>query len=119
VLSVISGATQLLAVNLGDGTAPKPSHAAVQRWTLAVGAAGLAATRELNAPAPPSSRPGALVVAALVALGVLLIQIRVTATLSRFDRAIDGYLFALCCGVAGALLASGATLHNYAHVRPL
>lgn len=121
LLSAISGATQFLAVTWSAAPAPKPSHAALQRWLLAAGAVGLALARELDAPTAAIAAAGTLVIGALVLLGALLAQIRATALVSRFHPAIDGYLVAIFLGVTGSvvgvLLASGAADRDYARVR--
>jgi nitrite reductase (NO-forming) len=112
VLSAICGATQLLAVTWSAAPAPGPRRAAVPRWGLALGAAGLALTRELGAPAAATAASGVLVTGALVALAVLLVQVRAQALHHRFHPAIDGYLAAVAVGVcgtvAGLLLATSS-----------
>jgi nitrite reductase (NO-forming) len=113
VLSAICGATQLLAVTWSAAPAPKPIPAAVPRWGLALGAAGLALTRELGAPVAAIAASGMLVTGALLALAVLLVQVRAKALHRRFHPAIDGYLAAVAVGVggtiAGLLLATNSS----------
>jgi hypothetical protein len=108
VLSAVCGATQMLAVTWSAAPAPKPIPAAVPRWGLALGAAGLALTRELGAPVAAIAASGMLVTGALVALAVLLAQVRATALHRRFHPAIDGYLAALAVGVGGTIAACSA-----------
>lgn len=121
LLSAISGVTQLLAVTWSAAPAPKPSHAALQRWLLATGAVGLTVAREFDAPTAVLAASGTLVIGALVLLVALLAQIRTAAPLPRFHPAIDGYLTAILLGIAGSiagvLLATGAADRDYARVR--
>ena len=62
LLSAISGVTLLLAVTWSAAPAPRPSHAAVQRWLLALGVVGLTVARELDAPTAVLAVCGALVI---------------------------------------------------------
>jgi hypothetical protein len=107
LLNAISGATQMLAVTWSSSPAPHRWAAAVQRWSLATGATGVAVGRELDAEAV-SAAGGVGVAAGLVLLATSLARIRRTAVTDRFAPAIDAYLVAVAFGLAGTAL--GVTL---------
>ncbi|HEU5085178.1 MAG TPA: hypothetical protein VFU14_17685 [Acidimicrobiales bacterium] len=103
VLSAISGATQLLAVTWSTAPAPPPGLAAAQRWAVALGAAGVAAGRELEVEAVTGAG-ATLVAVGLALLAAILVGVRRTAGTDRFAPAVDTYLAALACGAVGVAL---------------
>ena len=104
VLLAISAATQLFAVTWAAGTPPSDRVAAIQRWLLVAGIALLATARELQWPSGLVAAGGALVVAALVVLGVSLERTVSGGVQRRFDVALRSYLAALAAGLAGCAL---------------
>lgn len=121
LLGAISGVSQLLAVTWSSSPAPPAGVVSLQRAVLAIGAAGLALARELDAPVPVTAAAGTLVLLALVLLAGLLVWIRRHARVPRFHPAIDGYLVALGLGVVaslgGVVLAAEAMTTRFAAVR--
>lgn len=101
LLLAISGATQLFAVTWSAAPAPPGPVAAAQRWSLAAGAAGLAAGREARAPDWVVATAGSVVALALVLLAVLLVRIVGTGVQRRFDVSLAWYLTALAAGLVG------------------
>ncbi len=101
-LGVISAATQLFAVTWSASPAPPPAAATIQRWLLAVGAAGVVSARHFDLPLAVLAGAGASVLAALVLLALLLVGIRSAATTTRFVPAIDCYLGAIVVGLVGS-----------------
>ena len=121
VLSAISGATQLLAVTWSSAPAPRPGLASLQRWLLAIGAAGLALARELDAGSVATAVAGAAVITGLAVLAGLLLRIRSGAVVDRFTPAIDGYVLAIVLGILGSaggiVLATGRVHRDHGEVR--
>ena len=72
VVLAISGASQLLTVTWSAAPAPPDRWAAIQRWTVAVGATGVVAARRLDAPDATLGLAGAVYLFGLALLGVLL-----------------------------------------------
>jgi nitrite reductase (NO-forming) len=120
LLSAISGATRLFAVTWSAGTPGHPVEVAVQRWAVAVGAAGLAAGRELRWPAGVLGLAGSLVVVGLLLLGHLLVVEVRSGKVPRFRPALHAYLAAIACGLAGAglgvAMVAGRGAERDAHV---
>lgn len=120
LLNAISGATQMLAVTWSSSPAPHPRAAAVQRWSLAAGAAGVAFGREVDAEAVTAAG-GVGVAAGLGLLAVSLARIRHTAVTDRFAPAIEAYLVAVAFGLAGTalgvMLATGAASGQWVEQR--
>ncbi len=110
LVTAISGATQLLAVTWSTAPAPPAGLAAAQRWTVAVGAIGVAAGRELDIDAVTGTG-ATLVGIGLALLAAVLVGVRRAAGTDRFAPAIDTYLAALACGgfgiVLGGIIAAG------------
>lgn len=107
VLTIISGATQMLAVTWSTSPAPNDQAAFIQRVMVAGGAVASAAGREYQQ--SWLLVLGALVVAlALLLLAALLVIIRQNATTPRYRPAIDAYLAAIAFGVVG--ISIGAAL---------
>ena len=121
VLLAISAATQLFAVTWAAGPPPADRVAAVQRGLLAAGATLLAAARELQWPDELVATGGALVIAALIVLGVSLGITVAGGVQRRFDVAAGTYLVALAAGVIGCALgismATGLDASTHAEVR--
>lgn len=103
LLSAISGATQLLAVTWSTAPAPPAGLAAAQRWAVALGAAGVAAGREVDVEAVTGAG-ATLVAVGLALLAAILVGVRRTAGTDRFAPAVDTYLAALACGAVGVAL---------------
>lgn len=105
LLTAISGATQLLAVTWSTAPAPSNRLATAQRWCVLAGALAVAGGRELDAAAVTGI--GALAVAVgLALLAVILLGVRRDAATHRFAPAIDAYLAAIACGIAGVGLGA-------------
>lgn len=121
LLLAISAATQLFAVTWAAGAPPSDRVAAVQRWLLAAGVALLATAHELQWPSGLIATGGALVIAALVVLGVSLERTVSGGVQRRFDVALRSYLAALAAGLGGCALgiamATGLDAPMYARVR--
>ncbi len=121
LLLAISAATQLFAVTWAAGTPPSDRVAAIQRWLLAAGVALLAIARELRWPSGFVAAGGALVIAALVVLGVSLQRTVSGGVQRRFDVARRWYLIALAAGLGGCALgiamATGLDAPMYGRVR--
>lgn len=101
VVLAISGASQLLTVTWSAAPAPPDRWAAVQRWTVAVGAVGVVAARRLDAPNSTLGLAGAVYLLGLVLLGVLLAATAARGRKRRFDPAVAAYLGAVAFGVIG------------------
>jgi hypothetical protein len=121
LLLAISAATQLFAVTWAAGTPPSDRVAAIQRWLLVAGVALLATARELQWPSGLVAAGGALVIAALVVLGVSLQRTVSGGVQRRFDVALRSYLAALTAGLGGCALgiamATGLDAPMYGRVR--
>ena len=101
VVLAISGASQLLTVTWSAAPAPPDRWAAVQRWTVAVGAVGVVAARRLDAPDSTLGLAGAVYLLGLVLLGVLLAATAARGRKRRFDPAVAAYLGAVAFGAIG------------------
>ncbi len=121
LLLAISAATQLFAVTWAAGTPPSDRVAAIQRWLLAAGVALLTTARELQWPSGFVTAGGALVIGALVVLGVSLQRTVSRGVQRRFDMALRSYLAALVGGLGGCALgiamATGLDAPMYGRVR--
>lgn len=106
VLTAISTATVFLAVTWSASPAPADRIVEAQRWLLVAGAVGVVVSIRFDAPTWATGTSAALVVAALVLLGWMLVQIRTTATVDRFLPAIDAYLLGIAAGVVGSIVGS-------------
>lgn len=100
----ISGATLFFAVTWSSAPAPPDRIVALQRWMVAAGAAGVAASRELDAPVGVLGVAGSTFVAGLVLLAVLLATTVRRGVQRRFDVAAGWYVVALWCGLAGSVV---------------
>lgn len=100
----ISAASLLLTVTWSAATPPPARWVALQRWSVAVGAVGVAASRELAAPDWVLASAGALFGAGLVLLGLLLVRTVRTGVERRFDPAVRAYVAALTAGLGGGAL---------------
>ncbi len=101
LLLAISGVTRLFAVSWSASRPCGDRVVAVQRWLVAVGAAGLAAARELDAPTSAAVAAGVVVAAGVALLGVLLVREARAAKLDRFRPAVEHYLAAVTAGLVG------------------
>lgn len=101
VVLAISGASQLLTVTWSAAPAPPDRWAAIQRWTVAVGATGVVAARRLDAPDATLGLAGAVYLFGLALLGVLLAATAARGRKRRFDPAVAAYLGAVAFGVIG------------------
>jgi nitrite reductase (NO-forming) len=110
LLLAISGATQLFAVTWAAGPPASARAAGVQRALIAVGAAGIAAARELSWPDAAIGTAAACVVAGLVVLTVLLVRTVRGAVQRRFDAALRTYVVALAAGVVGSALGAAMAI---------
>ena len=107
LLTAISGATQLLAVTWSSSPASGDRIVAAQRWSVVLGAVGVASGREVDLDAVTGT--GALLLGVgLVLLGVILVGIRRRSSVDRFHPAIEAYVVAAAFGVAG--IAMGAAI---------
>jgi nitrite reductase (NO-forming) len=104
LLLAISAATQLFAVTWAAGPPPSDRRAATQRWLLTAGVALMASARELRWPSGWVAAGGALVVGALVVLGISLVVTVAHGVQRRFDAALRAYLAALVAGLCGSAL---------------
>lgn len=103
----ISGASQLFAVTWSAGVPPSDRVAAAQRWAVAAGAVGVAAAREVGAPAWVVAGAGSLLGASLAALAALLTNEVRRGRVRRFDPFVRYYQAAAAAGLAGALAGTG------------
>lgn len=110
LLGAISGAAPMLAVTWSASAPPDRTLATVQRLLLATGTIAIVAGREAGDDLV-TGLGGAGVVASLLLLAVILLRVRVTATVNRFHPAIDSYLLALLLGIAGS--AGGVALATH------
>lgn len=112
VLTVISGATQMLAVTWSTSPAPNPQVAFAQRLAVAAGAVAVAVGREYDL-SWLLVTGATLVSLGLVLLAAILVGIRQSAATPRFRPAIDAYLTSVVFGLVGigvgAALGTGAT----------
>lgn len=102
VVLAISAATQLFAVSWSAGPAPPAAAVVLQRWSVALGATGVAASRETEVPTGLLAVAGGVFVAGLVGLAALLIAIVHQGVERRFDTALRWYVAALACGAAAS-----------------
>jgi nitrite reductase (NO-forming) len=116
----ISGATRLFAVTWSAGEPSHPRLVVAQRWMMAIGAAGLAAGRELDAPTAALAAAGVWVSGGMALLGFLLVKDVRHARVRRFHAAVRYYLAAIAAGLVGtglgAAMVAGDPLLRNAHV---
>lgn len=103
----ISGASQLFAVTWSAGVPAPGPLVTGQRWAAAAGAAGIAAGRELGAPAWAVAGAGALLGISLTTLGALLTYEVRAGRVRRFDPFLRYYQAAAASGIAGVILGVG------------
>lgn len=112
----ISAVTVMLTVTWSAAPAPPERIVAIQRACIALGAAGVVATREIDAfPDWSTGIPGALYLVGLVLLAGLLLDTSRKGQERRFDVAVAFYVSALVAAVGGvgagiAMATSGVTL---------
>ncbi|MBX3315108.1 MAG: hypothetical protein KF906_12410 [Actinobacteria bacterium] len=104
VVLAISGTSQLLTVTWSTAPAPLDGWASAQRWTIALGAIGVVASRRGDAPEAVVGLAGTLYVFGLVLLGVLLASTAARGRKRRFDPAVATYLGAVAFGLIGVAL---------------
>lgn len=120
LLLAISGVTRFFAVTWSAADPIHPRLVVVQRVLVALGAAGLAAGRELDAPRAMIVIAGSSVTAGLALLGYLLVSDDRHSRLRRFRPALHHYLAAVAFGMVGtglgaAMVVGGRGLRD-AHV---
>lgn len=103
LLSAISTVTQMLAVTWSSSPAPAARVAATQRWLLAAGAVALVAGHEADATWLFVAGGGAVIVA-MLALVPILLSVRQHAVTPRFAPAIEAYVVAVVAGATGMAL---------------
>jgi nitrite reductase (NO-forming) len=107
----IGGVTLLLTVTWSAAPAPDDRRVDVQRAAIVVGAVGLTLARGVSAPDLVVGAAGAVHLAGLVLLGVLLAGTVRRGSERRFDVAVASYVAAIASGVAagvvGATMATG------------
>jgi nitrite reductase (NO-forming) len=101
VVLAISGASLMLTVTWSAAPAPSDAWATVQRISVAVGAAGVAAARQAELSSSVVGTFGALFLFGLVLLAVLLVVTVRQGVERRYDVAVAAYVLALVAGVAG------------------
>jgi nitrite reductase (NO-forming) len=104
VVLAISGVSLMLTVTWSAAPAPPGRWVATQRLCIAAGAAGVAAGREAELPDGVVAVAGALYLAGLVGLGVLLVVTVRRGVERRFDVAVAAYLAALLAGTVAVAL---------------
>ncbi len=100
LLSAISAVTQMLAVTWSAAPAPRRIVAGAQRWTIAIGSGALIIGRETDH-TWLFVAGGVTVIAALLALGGILIFVRGRAVTDRFAPAVEAYVAAVVAGATG------------------
>jgi len=106
LVSAISGVSVLFAVTWSAAPCPPARRSALQRALVGAGAAGVAVTRHVDAPAP------LLAVAALAfAAGLAMLAAELVVTVRRgvqrrFDAAVAWYVAALAAGLVAASLGA-------------
>jgi nitrite reductase (NO-forming) len=108
VVLAISGVSLMLAVTWSASPAPRNGAVFAQRLLIGAGAAGVGIARSADAADAWVGIAGALYVAGLITLAVLLVVTIRHGTERRFDAAAAGYVAALTAGVTGA--AAGVTM---------
>ncbi len=106
VVLAISGVSLMLTVTWSAAPAPAERWAAFQRWSVAVGAAGVGLGHEVGAADAVVGAAAALYVVGLVALGVVLVSTVRRGIERRFDPAVGAYSAALVAGVGGASMGT-------------
>lgn len=98
---LISGVSLMLTVTWSAAPAPRDGAVMLQRLCVAVGAAGVAAGRELDAPVLVVGVAGGVYVLGLVGLAVMLVTTVRRGVNRRFDAAVAAYVAALTAGCVG------------------
>ena len=104
VVLAISAVTLMLTVTWSAAPAPADRWVAVQRWSVAAGAAGLAIGRAVEVAHWVLASAGTVYLVGLVLLGSLLVATIRRGVEGRFDIAVVAYVAALAAGVAGVAL---------------
>jgi nitrite reductase (NO-forming) len=107
VVLAISGVSLMLTVTWSAAPAPADRWVWTQRACVAVGAAGVGAGREADAPDAIVGAAGAVFLVGLVSLGVLLVVTVRRGVERRFDVAVASYLAALVAGIAAVGVGIG------------
>jgi len=100
LLTAISTTTQMLSVTWSASPAPTRRSATLQVSGLALGSVAVVTGHEAEVDWLLGIG-GALVLVALVGLGLLLREIMARAALDRFRPAVVAYQLAICCGLVG------------------
>jgi len=100
----ISGMSVMLTVTWSTAAAPDDRLVALQRSCVALGAGGVAVARELALGAAFVLATGAVYVAGLLLLMVLLVTTAAHGVQRRFDPAVFAYVLALIAGTAGVAI---------------
>ena len=108
IVLAISAATRLFVVTWSAADPATGAPVVAQRWLVVVGAAGLAAGRELDLPTAVPATAGVLLVAALVLLAILLAVEGARGRVRRFHATLRYYLVGIAFGIVGGSL--GATM---------
>ena len=107
VALAISGVTLMLTVTWSAAPAPANALVTLQRSLLIVGAAGVVAGREADAPSTVTGAAGGAYLIGLLLLAVLLVTTVGRGSERRFDVAVGGYVGALVLSIA----AIGVGIH--------
>lgn len=102
----ISGVSLMLTVTWSAAPAPPSRAVALQRLCIALGALGVAAGRELDLGARTMAPAGAVYLAGLLLLAVLLATTARRGPERRFDAAVTAYLAAVAAGAIAVALGS-------------
>jgi nitrite reductase (NO-forming) len=100
----ICGVSPLLTATWSAAPAPPSRVAALQRWTVAAGAAGVGAGRQLELGSVVLGVAGSVYLVGLGLLAALLLTTVRRGVVRRFDAAVAAYVLALAAGVAGVTL---------------
>lgn len=112
VVLAISGVSQMLTITWSASPAPSDRWTALQRWCIAIGAAGVGIGHHAGAVDAVVGAAAGLHLVGLVLLGVLLVRSIRRGVERRFDAAVAAYVAALAAGTVGvtmgAAMATGA-----------
>lgn len=104
VMLAISGVSLMLTVTWSAAPAPPGPWVAVQRALIAIGAAGVALAREAELIDAVIAVAGAVYLAGLLILALLLVVTIRRSVERRFDVAVAAYLAAIAAGTTGTVL---------------
>ncbi len=101
VVLAISGVSLMLTVTWSSAPAPPDAIVALQRLCIVIGAAGVAAGRELELDTYMVAAAGAVYLLGLALLAAMLLATVRRGVERRFDPAVAAYVAALICGTVG------------------